>query len=171
MRIARAGSMHLLLFLVALTPLAPSCSRPSPGTFPYDAGVVDRQDSPATLVPLRGHPVVFVAYAASMPDCRKRIGHLVALSDAYPSAGIRFVAFDVNRAAADKFAEAVPEYRGNVLFLKERSDEVSRALKIGITPTTFLVSADGRIRDRIESVHDWDSPDFRQRVDALVRGR
>lgn len=173
MRSARPGSALLTASLVALALFGPSCSRPprGPGAFPYDAGVVDLRDSPATLASLRSHPVVFAAYAASMPDCRKRIERFVALSDAYRNAEVRFVAVDRSPLEADKFPEAVPDHRGDVLFVKDRDGGVSRTLKIDITPTTFLVSADGVIRDRIESVHDWDAPGFRRRVDALVTGR
>ncbi len=171
MRNARLGSILLLLPLLALTALAASCSRPSVGAFPYDAGVIDRRDAPTTLALLRGRPAVFAAYAASMPDCRKQIERFVALSEAFRGADVRFVAVDISPLEAEKFPQAVPDDPGNVLFLKDRNNEVSRALKLEITPTTFLVSADGKIRDRIESLHTWDSPDFRRRVDSLVRNR
>jgi peroxiredoxin len=164
----RAGSILLSISLLALAAPVPSCSRPPPGAFPYDAAVVDLADAPGTLAPLRGRPVVLAAYAASMPDCRKRIERFVALSDAFPDAGVRFVAVDISPREADKFPEVVPDRRGNVQFLKDVSGEVRRALKIDITPTTFLVSSGGNIRDRVESVYTWDSPDFRRRVVALV---
>ena len=171
MRSARPGSILMLLFALALTAPASSCSRPSPGTFPFDAAVADRHDAPATLSPLRGRPVVLAAYAASMPDCRERIERFVALSEAFPNAGVRFVALDISPRDADKFPEVVPDRRGEVQFFKDRNGEVGRALKVDITPTTFLVSADGRIRDRVESVYTWDSPDFRRRVASLAPAR
>jgi hypothetical protein len=58
-----------------------------------------------------------------------------------------------------------------VLFLNDRNDEVRRALKIDITPTTFLVFANGKIQDRIEAVYSWELPDFRRRVESLDRKR
>jgi len=158
--------------LIALAILVASCApRSQPGTFPFDAGVVDRQGSLTSLASLRGHPIVLVAYAASMPDCRKRIGRFVALSDRFRSTEIRFLAVDIGSLESDNFRDLLPEDRGKVLFLNDRYDEVRRALKIDITPTTFLVSADGKIRDRIEAVYTWDHPDFRRRVEPLDRNR
>lgn len=171
MRNTRIASILLPVAILPLTLLGYSCSRSPGGAFPYEAGVVDPRDAPASLEPLRGHPVVFAAYAASMPDCRKRIERFVVLSDAFRSADVRFVAVDISPMEAGRFPQALPDDRGNVQFLKDRNNEVSRALKIDITPTTFLVSVDGKIRDRIESVYTWDSPDFRRRVETLARNR
>jgi peroxiredoxin len=158
--------------LVALAILVASCApRSQPGKFPYDASVVDRQGTLTSFASLRGHPVVLVAYVASMPDCRKRIERFVALSDRFRSTEIRFLAVDIGSLESDKFPDLLPADRGKVLFLNDRNDEVRRALKIDITPTTFLVSADGKIRDRIEAVYTWDHPDFRRRVEPLDRNR
>ena len=81
-----------LVPLVVSAILVASCARSHPGTFPYDARMVDRQGSRTSLASLRGHPIVFVAYVASMPDCRKRIERFVALSGLFRSTEIRFVA-------------------------------------------------------------------------------
>ncbi len=171
MRKFRIGSILFLLFVLPLTLSGVSCSR-SPGVvFPYDTGVIDPRDDPASLAPLRGRPFVFATYVASMPDCRKRIERFVALSKAFRGTEVRFVAVDIGLPEADKVSETLPEDQGNVLFLKDRNNEVRRALKIVITPTTFLVSADGMIQDRIESVYTWDSPDIQHRVETLARGR
>lgn len=161
-----------LVPLVALAILVASCApRSQQGTFPYDASVVDRQGTRTSFASLRGHPIVLVAYVASMPDCRKRIERFVALSDRFRSTEIRFLAVDIGSLESDKFPDLLPADRGKVLFLNDRNDEVRRALKIDITPTTFLVSADGKIRDRIEAVYTWDHPDFRRRVEPLDRNR
>lgn len=161
-----------LVPLVVSAILVASCApRSHPGTFPYDAGVVDRQGTRTSFASLRGHPIVLVAYVASMPDCRKRIERFVALSDMFRSTEIRFIAVDIGSLESDKFPNLLPEDRGKVLFLNDRTDEVRRALKIDITPTTFLVSANGRIQDRIEAVYTWDLPDFRGRVEPLDRNR
>ena len=78
-----------------LTFLGSSCSTPPRGIFPYEAGVIDLRGEPASLALLRGRPVVFATYVASMPDCRKRIERFVALSDAFRGAEVRFVAVDI----------------------------------------------------------------------------
>ncbi len=171
MRNPRGGHVAFLLCVFLFAAPISSCSRSAPAGFPYDAEVVDLKDAPTTLASLRGHPVVFAAYAASMPDCRKRIEGLVALSDAFRNDEVRFVAVDVSPPDAGKFPKAVPEDRGYVLFLEDRYKEVTRAMKLDVIPTTFLVSSEGTIRERIEGVHTWDSSDFRQRVDVLVRSR
>ncbi len=106
-----------------------------------------------------------------MPDCRKRIERFVVLSDAFRNSEIRFVAVDIGSSESDKFRELLPQDRGNVLFLNDRNEEVMRALKIDITPTTVLVSGSGKILDRIESLHTWDLPEFRRRVETLNRNR
>jgi len=168
-RNAWIGSILFLVSILLLTLTGVSCSRPPRGVFPYDAGVIDLRDDPASLAPLRGRPVVFVTYVASMPDCRKRIERFVALSNAFRGTEVRFVAVDIGLPEAAKVSETLPEDQGNVLFLKDRNTEVRRTLKIVITPTTFLVSADGKIKDRIESVYTWDSPDIQHRVETLSR--
>ena len=170
--ILRKSTISPRVPLVVLAMLVASCApRSLPGTFPYDTSVVDRQGIRTSFASLRGHPIVLVAYAASMPDCRKRIERFVALSDMFRSTEIRFVAVDIDSLESDKFPDLLPEDRGEVMFLNDRRNEVRRALKIDITPTTFLVSAAGKIQDRIEAVYTWDHPDFRRRVEPLDRNR
>lgn len=171
MRHIRIGSILSLVLVLSLGLSGVSCSRSPGGAFPYDAGVTDLRDAPASLAPLRGRPIVVATFVASMPDCRKRIERFVALSESFRSSAVRFVAVDIGMREMGDLPEFLPEDRGTVLFLVDRDNEVKRALKIDITPTTFLVSADGKIRDRIESDYTWDSPDFRSRVESLARGR
>jgi hypothetical protein len=165
----RVGLPSALLLCVSL--LAGSCSRSVPGIFPYNARVVDRQGVLTSLASLRGSPVVFVAYVASMPDCRERIRRLVALSDALRNSDVRFAAVDIGFGQGDNFPDVLPDDRGNVLFLNDRYQELRRELKIDITPTTFLVSPGGKIRERIEGFHTWDAPDFHHRVEMFAGGR
>ncbi len=162
----RRGMPSAILLLVAWVTV--SCSRSGRGTFPYDAAMTDVHGAPAKLAPLRGLPVVVVAYVASMPDCRERIRQFVSLSRSLRNPALRFVAIDIGFGAEDKFPDVLPEDRGNVLFLHDRSQEFRKALRIDITPTTFFVSSGGQIRDRMEGSHRWDSPDFRRRVDKFA---
>jgi len=158
-------------FLLFLILTAASCSRSSPAAFPYSAEVVDPNGASSTLEPMHGAPMVVVAYVASMPDCRERIRRFVALSESFGNPRVRFVALDIGIGPPEKFPEVLPRDRGNVQFLDDRDGEVRRALKIDITPTTFLVSADGKIRDRIAALYTWDSPEFRKRVERFAGGQ
>lgn len=164
------GGVTSALLLPIMMLLAASCFRSVPETFPYDAAAVDLRGAPATLAPLRGFPMVVVAYVASMPDCRERIRRFVLLSESFRASEIRFVAVDIGFGQGDRFPDVLPEDRGNVLFLNDRSRELGKALRIDVTPTTFLVLPGGRIRDRLEGFHDWDSPDFRRRLAGFGGG-
>lgn len=162
------GLLSALSLVVTLLPA--SCSRSVPGTFPYDAAVVDPKGVHSTLTSVHGVPMVVVAYVASMPDCRERIRRFVALSDGFRIPRLRFVAVDIGIGPPAKFPEVLPPDRGNVQFFDDRDGDVRRALRIDITPTTFLVSADGKIRDRIEALYTWDSPEFHRRLERFVGG-
>jgi hypothetical protein len=114
--------------------------------------------------------MIVVTYVAAMPDCQERIRRFVSLSESFQSTRVRFVAVDISIGPPKGFPEVLPPDRGNVRFFDDRNGDVRRALKIDITPTTFLVSADGRIRDRIEALYTWDSPEFHRRLERFVGG-
>ncbi len=162
------------LVLLLLLPLAPieTIAQEAKGIFPYDAPVVDRGDRPASLGGLRDHPLVVVAYAASMPDCRKEIGRFIALAGSFHDREVKFLAIDISPLEAKRFPGMIPADAGNVLFFKDIKGRIRQTLKVELIPTTFLVSRNGEIVEGVKASHSWDTDDFRRRVESfLTRGR
>jgi peroxiredoxin len=154
----------LLLFLIPVEALA----QVNKAMFPYDAPVVDKEDRSTSLETLRNHPIVVVAYVASMPDCRKGIERFVTLSDSFKKMDVKFLSVDVSPMEAKKFPAAIPANTGNVLFMKDIKGRIRSALKVGLIPTTFFVSRDGEIIGKVEASHSWDTDDFRSRVKSFT---
>lgn len=163
----RKWALSLTSFFLVLS--LEACARGGKVYFPYDAQVFGLDGKVANLETLRGRPFVAVTYVASMPDCRKRIERFVALSDFFKEGEIRFVAVDISPMEAEMFPGAFPEYKGSAQFYKDRIGTVARMLKVDLVPSTFFFSPGGKIIERIESLHAWDSQDFRNRVNKFTR--
>lgn len=163
----RKWALSLTAFFLVLS--LEACARDGKVHFPYDARVSDLEGRVTNLETLRGRPFVAVTYVASMPDCRKRIERFVALSDFFKEGDIRFVAVDIRPMDTEKFPGAFPEYKGSAQFYKDRIGTVAGKLKVDLVPSTFFVSPGGKIIERIESLHAWDSQDFRNRVNKFIR--
>ncbi len=156
-----------LLSLLLFTSLG-ACTAPKKAVFPFDAPMVDKEDKSTSLESLRGRPLVVVAYAASMPDCRRRIEKFVELSEAFGNREVTFVAIDISPIEAKQFPDVVSVRAGNALFVKDVEGAAGRALKVDLIPTTFFVSRKGEILEKVEAVHSWDGGDFRNRVEKFL---
>lgn len=166
---------HLILAILALMPL---CSpAPSLGAQPPEVG----QAAPALALPdlkggrqrledYRGRLVLVNFWGTWCPPCLEELPALERLHQAMDGRPFTILAVDVNQPGPDVaiYAESLK------LTLPVLLDEYSRAAKdwrIKVYPTTFLVDADGVMRRKELGPVDWDSPDIRERIEALMPER
>jgi peroxiredoxin len=137
--------------------------------FPYSATVLDKAGNEMSLEELGGRKLVLAVYTSSMPDCLKRVKEFVSLSEGFEGSGALFAGIDITPLSFDAFVRNVPEFTGDVLFRKDRRGKLARELGVHIIPTTFFISPEGQIMERIESIHAWDSKEFGMRVKKFLK--
>ncbi len=159
-RIMALLSMTALIFAVNLFADVP---------FPYGSTVLDEGGNEMSLKGLEGKKVVLAVYTSSMPDCLKRVKEFVSLSKGFEGSGPLFAGIDIAPSGFDTFVRNVPEFPGYVRFRKDEEGKIARAPEVQILPTTFFISPEGQIVEKIESVHSWDSEEFRGRVKSFLK--
>jgi cytochrome c biogenesis protein CcmG, thiol:disulfide interchange protein DsbE len=106
----------------------------------YDGSGTIRLDA------FRGHPIVLNFWASWCPPCRAEAGILEDAHLQFQSQGVVFVGVDMQ---SDTWAESRAFLRRHGITYSVGRDErgvVGRAYRVTSLPTTFLITADGRVR-------------------------
>lgn len=160
---------RLVIVLLSLTAMPIPVNLFADLPFPYGSPVLDKAGNKMSLEGFQGKRVVLAVYTSSMPDCLKRINAFVSLSKGFEGSGALFAGIDVTPSNFDAFVLNVPEFPGDVHFRKDEEGKIARSLEVQIIPTTFFISQDGQIVEKIESVHEWDSKEFREKVRKFLK--
>ena len=59
----------------------------------------------------------------------------------------------------------------DVPVLLDRNSQVSRAWKVRLMPTTFIIGTDGRVRYSVTGERDWADESVRAKIAALAQER
>lgn len=98
-----------------------------------------------SLVELRGTPVLVTFGASWCPACRREAPLLDAFAREYPQVAVFFVA---NESDAGDVQGFKADLDLDFAVLMDRDGTVTRAYRVSAYPTTFLIDAEGRIRQR-----------------------
>ncbi|NIS75283.1 MAG: redoxin domain-containing protein [Deltaproteobacteria bacterium] len=137
-------------------------------TMPFHLKVVEPAGKETTLESLRGRKVVLAVYTSSMPDCRRHIERFVRLSESFMHEDALFSVVDITPLGYEEFLNTLPDNMGNVFFRKDLEGNLGRILDVIIIPTTFFISAEGQVFGRYQSIHLWDSKEFKERVKKFI---
>jgi peroxiredoxin len=105
---------------------------------------------------------------------------LIAISHDYASRGVRVVAINCNRLAADRLPamqERAQAKRFDFPYLFDESQQIGRAYGARVTPEVFIVDRErriaylGAIDDHWQAADQAKKPYLRQALDALLAGR
>lgn len=101
--------------------------------------------TPIRLDAYRGHPIVLNFWASWCPPCRAEASILERTYRTYKNRGVVFIGIDMQN---DTWGESRAFLSHHALSYPVGRDEqgtVARAYRVSALPTTYLISADGRI--------------------------
>ena len=147
---------------LAFTVAEARCGRETPfaaGEPAPDLRFSDLEGHEVALGSFRGHVVVLNIWATWCAPCLAELPSLDRLHRALSRDGLVVLAVSVDERGTDvaRFAKE----RGLTLrVLRDPGGSASaRALQVEAQPTTFVIDASGRLRERYLGVADWDLPE------------
>jgi len=135
---ATAAAIIGLLAFVWLSPAGIGAA-PELKLYPLD-------NRPLSLQQLQGKPVLVTFWATSCTGCVKEIPHLIELHNKFAPRGFNIVAITMKYDPPSHVTELVKRRQLPYIVTMDIDGSASRAFDdIQLTPTSFLISADGRI--------------------------
>jgi len=111
-----------------------------------DIALITLEGEELQLASLRGRPTLVTFWATTCNSCVKEIPHLIALYDEFAPQGLEIIAVAMdydppNRVLALRNARNIPY----PIALDIHADAARAFGNVRLTPTSFLIAADGRI--------------------------
>lgn len=128
---------------------------------------LDLQGRPWRLAELRGRPVLVNFWASWCEPCRAEMPTLQALAELYGPEQLAVVALNFKEAPAT-VARFVQRTGLRLPVLLDREGAVARACAVKVFPTTLLIGADGRPRQRVRGELDWTGAEAERLVQGLL---
>lgn len=143
---------HLFLFLLAAVTgavwLAWNPVPAPPAAFSVITG------AKPSLADWRGQPVLITFWATDCPACLKEIPAIKDFHGRYASRGLHIVAVAMAYDLPSRVVSFASEWALPYAVALDPLGENARAFDVSLTPTTFLLDAEGRIRRRITGGFD-----------------
>lgn len=130
----------------------------------------DRNGKSVTLADFKGRVVVLNLWATWCAPCVTEMPTLAALQRAYPDDKLLVLPVSVDRE--EDFADAksfIDVHAPLPLYHDPSKMQLPHDLGVKGMPTTIVIDAQGREVARLSGESDWNSPDARKLIDALVK--
>ena len=166
---ALAVAAAVVALALSVAPMRCGSEAPFPAFAPApDLRFTDLEGREVALSSFRGHVVVMNLWATWCAPCLAELPSLDRLHRALSRDGLVVLAVSVDERSSDVagFAKA----RGLALeVLRDPAGAVAaRALHVDAYPTTFVIDAAGRLRERYLGIADWDLPESLDHFRALL---
>lgn len=121
------------------------------------------------LKELKGKPVIVSFWSIDCTGCLKEIPHLISLYEQYHKRGLEIIAIPLPYNPPNLVVELSKEHNVpyNVV-LDLKGDYAIAFGGIEFTPSTFLISPDGKIISRIIGVFDFEN--MKTTIETLLKG-
>jgi len=137
------------------------------GTAP-DVKFTTLDNQPLTLKSLQGKPVLLTFWATSCTGCIKEIPHLVELHNKLAAKGLTIIGVTMAYDPPNHVTELVKQRQLPYVIAMDIDGSVARAFgDIKLTPTTFLISPDGRIV--MKKIGEFDTASVAARIEAMLK--
>jgi len=163
------------LSLAALT--GPALAQRGYDVTPWPAGrpapalqALDLQGKTWKLSDLRGRAVVLNFWATWCPPCRAEMPSLQQLAEIYGPEQLLVLAVNVGEGPR-RIAQYLQSSGLNLTVLLDPQSEAARAWGANVLPTTILIDAEGRPRQRVRGEVDWSGREAAALVEPLLRGK
>ena len=123
-----------------------------------------------TLAAYRGKVVILNFWATWCEPCREEMPSFNRLKKSLEGTPVAMFAVNIGEGEAriNGFLGKVPV---DFPVLLDRDAQVSRAWKVRLMPTTFIIGPDGRVRYSFAGERDWSDESVRTKIAALAAGR
>ena len=160
MRFRHLISVLLALALAGAFWLALSPSPAPPASFATITG------AKPSLADWRGQPVLVTFWATDCPTCLKEIPALKDLHGRYAPRGLHMVAVAMSYDLPSRVVSLARAWALPYAVALDLKGENARAFDVSLTPTTFILDAKSRIRQRI--VGDFDPAALGALIETLL---
>ncbi len=133
------------------------------------ASFQDPQGRPVRIAALPGEVKVVNLWATWCAPCITEMPTLAALQKAYPGR-VSVTPISIDRPADAERARLFIAKHTPLAFHHDPNFALAGALKVQGLPATIIYDAQGRERARLHGSAEWDSPEARKLVDALLDG-
>ncbi|MEQ1667118.1 MAG: TlpA disulfide reductase family protein, partial [Sulfuriferula sp.] len=118
------------------------------------------------LAQFRGKTVLVNFWATSCPGCVKEMPHLVDMYQRYHGKGLEIVAVSMSYDPATQVRRFSAERNLPFPVVMDTQGDIARAFgEVKLTPTTFLIDAEGNIAE--QTIGDLDFMKLQQRLDGV----
>jgi thiol-disulfide isomerase/thioredoxin len=155
------------LLVVLLVSLALWMAQKEKYTYTADTTFTTITGEKLTLKSLHGKPVLVTFWATSCGSCIKEIPHLVALYKQFHPQGFEIIAIAMTYDPPDRVVAMAKELKlPYPIVLDLKADHAKAFGRIWATPTTLLLSPDGKVAKRI--VGAFVLSDMQARIEQLL---
>jgi len=127
----------------------PTTQAPRPGFLAPDFELPDLEGNMVKLSDFRGHPVVLNFWATWCPPCRAEMPAIVREYNRYQDEGL--IVLGINQAEdPGKVINFQRQYNMTFPILLDTKMRVADTYRIRALPTTFFITPDGTIIDKVE---------------------
>ena len=144
--------------------------RPWPGGPTPALKLADLDGRTRTLADYRGKVVILNFWATWCEPCREEMPSFNRLRQSLEGLPVELFAVNVGEGEA-RIAGFLAKVPLDFPVLLDRDAAASRAWKVRLMPTTFIIGADGRVRYTFAGAADWADESVRAKVAALAAER
>lgn len=124
--------------------------------------------SPLSLDSLKGKPYLLTFWSTTCPGCVGEIPVLEALNTKMQGTGFRIIAVAMSYDEPPEIKAMRTQKGMTYTVAHDQSGELGQQFEVRVTPTSFLISADGKIA--MQKMGEWDAAELEQKVRELLKG-
>lgn len=126
------------------------------------------EGQPVRLLDFKGKVVILDFWATWCPPCRAEMPSLQQLGEIYGPEQLLVLALNVGEGPR-RIAQYLQSSGLNLTVLLDPKSEAAKAWGANVLPTTILIDAEGRPRQRVRGEVDWSGREAQALVEPLLR--
>lgn len=173
-RVASLLAGSLLLVLAGTAVVGAVDVQPAVGHRAPDFTLRSGEGKPVQLAQvLKGKAVFLNFWATWCPPCREEMPSMERVYRDYKTRGLEILAVSIDAGDEAAVPARVKAFMAGLTLtfpaLLDPKMEVVRAYRLRGLPTTYLIDRTGVIRAAVVGPRDWATPEFRERLDGLLK--